>query len=137
MRRLLRSPTPQLRLLARRRALGLGLAAGSLVLLPGLASAHAVIVEASPKNGETVNGKALAVRLRFNSRIDHKRSRLTLIAPDRKEINIPVAADSPAEVIAGQATLKQSGAFRMRWQVLALDGHITRGDINFTVVGVA
>jgi methionine-rich copper-binding protein CopC len=27
----------------------------------------------------------------------------------------------------------QPGSYRLRWQVLALDGHITRGDIPFTV----
>jgi methionine-rich copper-binding protein CopC len=26
------------------------------------------------------------------------------------------------------------GAWRLRWQVLATDGHITRGDIAFTVL---
>jgi methionine-rich copper-binding protein CopC len=26
-----------------------------------------------------------------------------------------------------------SGAYRLRWQVLAVEGHITRGDIPFTV----
>ncbi|TAI60323.1 copper resistance protein CopC, partial [Bradyrhizobium sp. Leo170] len=25
------------------------------------------------------------------------------------------------------------GAWRLRWQVLSVDGHITRGDIPFTV----
>jgi copper resistance protein C len=27
------------------------------------------------------------------------------------------------------------GSYSVRWQVLAIDGHITRGDVPFTVTG--
>ena len=41
---------------------------------------------------------------------------------------------SAADVLAASATLTP-GAYVMRWQVLAVDGHITRGDVPFTVQG--
>ncbi len=120
-------------LLARRRLLGIGLAAGGCLISPRSGWAHAVIVESKPKSGETVSGRTLAARLKFNSRIDHKRSRLVLVGPDAKEQNIPIGDDAAPDTLSGQIPLKLSGAYRMRWQVLAIDGHITRGDIYFTV----
>jgi hypothetical protein len=38
-------------------------------------------------------------------------------------------------VIECDATLTTPGAYVVRWQVLAIDGHITRGDVPFTVTG--
>ncbi|MFI4981818.1 MAG: copper resistance protein CopC, partial [Nevskiales bacterium] len=33
------------------------------------------------------------------------------------------------------ADLATPGAYVVRWQVLSVDGHITRGDVPFTVTG--
>ena len=98
------------------------------------AMAHAIIVDAVPANGAVVHGTSLEVRLRYNNRIDHARSRLLLLDPYGKERPVPIAADSPTDQL--KATVKDvaPGEYRLRWQVLALDGHITRGDILFTVV---
>jgi hypothetical protein len=36
-------------------------------------------------------------------------------------------------VIDTNAELTKAGPYVVRWQVLAIDGHITRGDVPFTV----
>lgn len=112
-------------------------AALPLVLLlltsPQPVRAHAIIVSSSPAAGATVSREAVSVRLRFNSRIDHGRSRLRLFAPDGTEQVLAPAPDSPADELDAQAQLQAPGAWRLRWQVLSVDGHITRGDIPFTV----
>ena len=123
-----------MRRMTRRHVIGLGIGLVGIVGLPRVARAHAVIVDSKPKSGETVTERDLIVRLRFNSRIDHKRSRLILVGADRKELTIPLLDDTAPEIVSGRATLAASGAYRMRWQVLAIDGHITRGDIPFRVV---
>ena len=98
------------------------------------AFAHAIIVEAAPQADAVVHGGALEVRLRFNSRVDHRRSRLTVMDEAGKETVLPLDARAPTDVLAAQVRGLVPGKYRIRWQVLALDGHITRGDIPFTAV---
>lgn len=96
------------------------------------ASAHAILVDSTPVIGGSVPAGMVAIRLRFNSRIDIERSRLTLTRPDATKTVLPIAQDVTDDVLATSATLT-AGAYSIRWQVLAVDGHITRGDIRFTV----
>ena len=39
------------------------------------------------------------------------------------------------ESLEAKASHLAAGRYTLRWQVLAIDGHITRGDIPFTVTG--
>lgn len=100
------------------------------------AHAHAVVLASEPAQGARLPPGPVAVTLRFNSRIDHSRCRLVAIGPDGTEIAIEPAPPSEAEplVLAARTPPLTPGAWRLRWQVLALDGHITRGDIRFTIV---
>jgi methionine-rich copper-binding protein CopC len=113
-------------------------ALAGLVLSGGLApawpaSAHAIIVEAVPNLDAVVKGPSVQVRLRFNSRIDHARSRLTLIDAAGKETVVALTKDAAPDMLSAGIADVPPGAYRLRWQVLAIDGHITRGDIPFTV----
>ncbi|BAM90848.1 copper resistance protein CopC [Bradyrhizobium oligotrophicum S58] len=107
--------------------------AAMLLVLPHGVLAHAVIVSAQPASGATIDTSAVAIRLRFNSRIDHARSRLKLRAPDGAEQALTPATDTPADEIDAQARTLSPGAWHLQWQVLSVDGHITRGDIPFNV----
>ena len=114
-------------------AILLGVSAAVIALPPGIARAHAIIVAAQPAMNSTVARGELEIRLDFNSQIDRKRSRLSLQRPDGSEIIIALAPDGPAGVLAGQAQATLSGSWKLRWQVLSLDGHITRGEVRFFV----
>lgn len=98
-------------------------------------AAHAVLVEATPKPDSTIPGPDVDVTLRFNLRIDRARSRLTLVFPDGKTIALNIAADDAPDRLEARATGLGRGSYRLRWQVLAVDGHITRGEILFHVSG--
>lgn len=100
--------------------------------LPALAQAHAILEESQPPIGGTVKAGAVDLHLRFNSRIDRGRSRLTLIRPDHARDPLPIAPGGSPDVIDAHASLTP-GDYVVRWQVLAIDGHITRGDIPVTV----
>jgi hypothetical protein len=100
--------------------------------LPSLAQAHAILEESAPPAGASVKPGPLDLHLRYNSRIDRSRSRLTLIRPDHTRDTVAIAADGPPDVIDAHLQL-QPGAYVIRWQVLAVDGHITRGDVPITV----
>ncbi len=102
------------------------------VLLPGAAGAHAILVDSSPAVHGNIPAGHEAMTLRFNSRIDRERSRLTLVAPDKTETRLPIGPDGPPDVMTAASDLGP-GDYTVRWQVLAVDGHITRGDVPFTV----
>lgn len=102
------------------------------MLLPELASAHAILEESAPPAGSSVKAGGLDLKFRYNSRIDQGRSRLTLIRPDHSRDTVAIAPDGPPDIIAAHLDLTP-GDYVVRWQVLAVDGHITRGDVPFTV----
>lgn len=104
-------------------------------LAPVVAQAHAILVDSSPAAGEQERSGHVAFRLRFNSRIDAARSRVTLTQPDQVQAVLPIEAGPTPDVLQGEADLGP-GAYRLRWQVLAVDGHITRGDVAFTLMPV-
>lgn len=109
------------------------LLAALLVLLHHTADAHAIILSSVPPAGGIVKGSDLAVELHFNSRIDRQRSKLLVISADGKETPVPLDDKSTDDTLVGQAQGVGPGEYRLRWQVLSVDGHITRGDIDFTV----
>ncbi len=102
------------------------------LLLPQPADAHAILVGSSPALGATLPAGHLDFHLRYNSRIDQGRSRLTLTAPDHSQAILPITTADAPDVLNSSANLSP-GAYVLRWQVLAVDGHITRGDVPFTV----
>jgi copper resistance protein C len=109
-----------------------GLAA-TLVVAGAAALAHAVVVSAVPTAEQQVAPGALEIRLEFNTRVDKKRSRLELTAPDGAKADVAIDPDGEPNVVAAKTPSLSIGAYVLRWQVLAIDGHITRGDIPFTV----
>jgi methionine-rich copper-binding protein CopC len=108
-------------------------AAAAAFFIIASADAHAVVMESSPALKSSVSGPDVPIKLRFNVRIDALRSRLTLIHPDGSAQALEISKQTPADTLSAEATGLVAGAYRLRWQVLASDGHITRGEIPFTV----
>ena len=96
--------------------------------------AHAIIVESSPKMNGVVTGPVVEVTLRFNVRVDGPRSRLTLVKPDGTSHTVEVIQQSAPDSLAATISGLLPGKYQLHWQVLASDGHITQGDIPFTVI---
>jgi hypothetical protein len=97
------------------------------------ASAHAILFEATPARNSIVSGSSLAVKLRFNVRVDSGRSRLALVYPCGSLHALQVKAQQPADVVAADVSDLGPGHYDLKWQVLASDGHMTQGDIPFAV----
>ena len=70
--------------------------------------------------------------LEYNSRIDFDRSIVRLSAPDGSQTVLKLNP-SAANVAGAEAQPASPGAYVLHWQVLAIDGHITRGVVPFTV----
>lgn len=105
----------------------------SVTAWPGAALAHAILVASVPAPEGRVPAGALALALRYNSRIDAERSKLTLRSPDGGERRLALVESGRPDALRADVTLAP-GAYVVRWQVLAIDGHITRGDVPFEVV---
>ena len=96
-------------------------------------AAHAILFEANPARNSTVSGPSVAVRLRFNVRVDASRSRLALVYPSGSLHALQVKLQQPADIVAADASNLPAGQYDLKWQVLASDGHMTQGDIPFAV----
>jgi methionine-rich copper-binding protein CopC len=96
--------------------------------------AHAVLLESSPALKSSVSGPDVPLKLRFNVRSDAARSRLTLVDANGKMQPLEIHGQDGPDTLSAQAKGLRPGVYRLRWQVLASDGHITRGEIPFTVV---
>ena len=110
---------------------------GAIATLTGLLAAgpvfaHAVLLDSTPAPNAHVPAGDLAVSLKYNSRVDAKRSKVTLTGPDGAATRLPLKAGEAPQVLTGSAKVA-AGAWTLRWQVLAIDGHITRGSVPFTV----
>ena len=121
---------------ARRRILA---PAALLILLAGLllpavrAEAHAVIVSSKPAANSQVPAGPVDILLQFNSLIDPALSRVDLVDPQSKITALTLTSLGKG-ALSSQANVDVPGKWRLRWQVLSVDGHITRGEIPFTVV---
>ncbi len=103
-----------------------------LVFAHGL-EAHAILLEASPAKNSSVVGPDIGIRLRFNSRIDGARSQISLVFPDATVHKIGLDAQKSPDVLFANAKGLKAGSYKLRWQVLASDGHVTRGEYTFEV----
>ena len=104
-----------------------------LLAAVGTAFGHAVLLEAVPPLHGSVPGPDVVFHLRFNSRIDAARSALNLVLPDGKVRTLAMTKQSSPDSMDARSTEMRSGRYLLRWQVLAADGHITRGEIPFDV----
>jgi methionine-rich copper-binding protein CopC len=114
-----------------RRALPLALALFLQAVIP--AFGHAILLHAAPVAGSTVTGPDVPVELRFNARVDAKRSRLSLLLANGKSLPLTIQEQTSADTLRAKAIGLPPGDYRLLWQVLAADGHISRGEAPFTV----
>jgi methionine-rich copper-binding protein CopC len=96
---------------------------------------HAVLKESSPAANATVAGPDLSITLRYNVRVDSARSKIQLSRPDESVTELPLAKQVSPDTLSSKATGLTPGAYKLQWQVLAPDGHITRGVVPFSVKG--
>jgi methionine-rich copper-binding protein CopC len=97
------------------------------------AFAHAALVRSSPADQAIVHSHSINLVLDYNSRIDGGRSTLTVTGANGQRMPLRMEhTANPAELKAFAGGLR-NGKYTMHWQVLASDGHITRGDVAFTV----
>jgi methionine-rich copper-binding protein CopC len=117
-----------------RLALGVLAVLGALCAAAPRAGAHAILVEATPADAARLSEAPAQLVLRFNSRIEHKLSRATLVAGEQRRPLTPDADAPPDRLIAPLPALGP-GSYTVEWQVLSVDGHRVAGKLGFTVAG--
>ena len=94
---------------------------------------HAILLSSSPRANQALAGPNITVQLHFNSRIDAKRSRVTLVGADGTRAPLSIEEQTSPDVVAAQVNGAKQGSYVVHWQVLAVDGHITQGNLPFRV----
>jgi len=111
----------------------LAVALGLLAPAAG-AGAHALLLEALPADSARLAAAPPQLVLRFNSRIEHKLSRVTLVdASGRRALALD--AEAPPDRLVAALPSLAPGTYTVEWQVLSVDGHRVAGTLGFTIVG--
>jgi len=108
----------------------------AIILVTGFSQpawAHAILMESKPAVHASVKGPGVAVWLRYNVRVDGSRSRLQLLAPDGSLQTLALAKQSSPDILESQASGLKPGVYKLLWNVLASDGHMSKGEVPFTV----
>jgi copper resistance protein C len=107
---------------------------GTAALLgPAHVHAHAIVLKTSLAEHPIKKGTAGSITLHFNSRIEVKLSRATLISRDQPERALATAEGAaPGEVLVVLPAL-EPGPYALHYRVLAADGHVTEDTIRFSV----
>ena len=95
--------------------------------------AHAVLMESKPKINSSVKGPDIPIWLRYNVRVDGKRSRLQLIASDGSTIAVDAPKQTAPDILESHVAGLKPGEYKLQWKVLASDGHMSSGEVDFTV----
>jgi methionine-rich copper-binding protein CopC len=115
------------------RALLMTAIAVALMVAPRVVLAHAVLVQSSPSFNGTVHGPEVPVTLKFNSRVDGARSALSLVAANGQSKSLLLDKQSAPDTLSAHLTGLAPGKYVIHWQALAIDGHVTRGQVPFQV----
>src|SRR6266516_451428 len=117
-------------------AVGIGIA---IVLVPGIAQAHATIVFSQPEAGAQLSATPGVVTLAFSEPLNARLSRASVIDPAGRRFagSVP-STGSNARVAAREITVPTPtaarGVYTVAWvTVSTLDGHTMRGSFRFSV----
>jgi copper resistance protein C len=104
-----------------------------LAAAPRTAFAHAVLLSSTPQKNAVLSGPDITISLKYNSRIDGARSSLSLLKPDGTVEKIGTPVQAAPDTLSASSHGLTKGTYVLRWQVLAHDGHITRGEVPFQI----
>jgi methionine-rich copper-binding protein CopC len=118
--------------IARRRLAG---AALGVLLLATPAWPHASLVKSSPGRRATLTTTPDSVQLWFNEAIEPRFSSVTVLDAAGRRVDLGdahVEPDDPKRLTVGVKPLGR-GAYRVRFRVLSVDGHVVESEFPFTL----
>jgi copper resistance protein C len=97
------------------------------------ASAHAVLVKATPADGAVLRTAPTSVVLQFDDPISSSFATLTVTGPDGSTVSPGKASVSGTTVSAALDDGLEPGRYRTVFRVVSEDGHPVNGQLTFTV----
>jgi methionine-rich copper-binding protein CopC len=92
-----------------------------VLVLPRVASAHAVLMQSSPAIDATVQGPDVPITMKFNSRVDGSRSTLLLRSPDGQSKPLTVEKQAEPETLTAHASQRGNTPFNGRcWRWMGI-----------------
>jgi methionine-rich copper-binding protein CopC len=109
------------------------LAAALGILVPGAASAHAMLHSSDPADGATLNASPRTLNLAFTE--DCRVTALRLLDESGREHQVSREGGRAAssQVSATPAGPLRPGAYRLEWRAMGDDGHVMSGAVRFAV----
>ena len=97
--------------------------------------AHCLLERATPAAGSTVHGSPAEVKLFFSQTLEPAFSTLRVLDANAKQVDRQDQTVDATDARALRVSLQPlaPGAYRVIWRVLSKDGHVTQGDLSFTV----
>lgn len=102
------------------------------ILLPQPVSAHANMASSSPLSNSELADAPTEIRITYTEGIDAKLSSMTLWNADGAEIAGEVKSDGDKTLVKSISSLP-NGVYKVKWQVLSVDTHVTEGSFEFAV----
>lgn len=92
------------------------------------------MLESTPGRDAQLDAAPHEVVLRFNSKIEHALSRVSIQTSSGRPVPLTVSAgtSTPDRLVIPLSPLA-AGTYVVRYRVLAADGHLTEGSLRFTV----
>ena len=106
------------------------------VLSVSTAGAHAHLERAAPATGSAVRGSPPRLELWFTERLEPAFSKVQVFDRNGKQVDKGDAEVDRAEAKLLRVSLPTlaPGTYRVRWRVLSVDTHVSKGDFTFNVV---
>jgi copper transport protein len=108
-------------------------AALAALALPAAASAHATLIQTSPKYGTRLERSPAVVRLHFDQSVKTLPNAVRVYAADGKIVSRPTPGVTGRLRVATPLKRLPRGAYTVRWSALSADGHVVSGVFTFGV----
>jgi methionine-rich copper-binding protein CopC len=105
----------------------------ALASAPRIAFAHAVLLQSTPAVNSIVQGPAVSMVFKFNSRVDASKSQISVADQSGQSKRLELDKQESLDTLTTHAYQLSPGKYAIHWQVLSVDGHITRGEVLFEV----
>jgi putative copper export protein/methionine-rich copper-binding protein CopC len=100
--------------------------------LPALVSAHAYLEKSVPLQDSEENNSPSEIRIKFTEHIDINLSQMT-IEDEKGNLIIGKLSSEDTIWLIYQIPPLEDGVYKVKWQILSVDSHVTEGSFRFGV----
>jgi len=106
----------------------------TLALTSGQALAHARLLRADPKDGSSVTSSPTRIALDFGRIPIRAGTGIQMTGPDGNAVELGAVSHDEKVIFAPVPAKLAPGRYAVHWTAASPDGHISKGDLSFTVL---